>query len=320
MTAKLWLMGEALIDFIPITSDLGPGFVPRTGGSPFNAAKAAAQAGSDVGFLGAISTDMFGELLLADLAQYGVDTAQAPVVSDPTTLAFVALTDGVAKYAFFNTATATALMAPAKTGFVPAAGDVLSVGSISLIDAPGADNIARYALDHAGPGGAAMLAIDPNARPTMTPDVAAWRDRITTLTSVAGLVHVSDEDLELLAPGQSPEDYAKARLDEGVGLVVVTLGDRGVLGFSPAGRVQVSSPRVQVADTVGAGDTIMGSLLADLMTRGLTTKPALSQVGTDTLGQMLTYAAMAAAINCESDGCAPPHRDTVLARLDGASS
>ena len=164
-----------------------------------------------------------------------------------------------------------------------------------------------------------MLAIDPNARPTLTPDVAVWRDRILTLTSVAGLVHVSDEDLELLAPGQSPKDYAKARLDEGVGLVVVTLADKGVLGYSPAGLVQVPSPRVQVADTVGAGDTIMGSLLADLMARGLTTKPALSQVGTDTLGQMLTYAAMAAAINCESVGCAPPHRDTVLARLDEAS-
>lgn len=315
--AKLWLLGEALIDFVPTQSDIGPAFAARPGGSPFNAAKAAAQAGADVGFLGAVSTDLFGEMLIDDLLAHNVNTAQTPRVDDPTTLAFVALTDGAAKYAFFNNATATALMAPANTGFEPTAGDVISFGSISLIDNPGADNLAAFALSHADK---AMISIDPNARPTMTPDIAAWRDRIGSITDVASIIRLSDEDLELLAPGESPESYAQAQLSKSANLVVVTLGAEGVLGFCKEGAVQVPGQKARIVDTVGAGDTLMGSLLAELLLRELNTKHALANLSAATLSEILRYGVMASAINCESAGCAPPNRETVLARLSKQSS
>ena len=37
--AKIHVSGEALIDFIPASSDLGPAFAPLCGGSGFNVAK-----------------------------------------------------------------------------------------------------------------------------------------------------------------------------------------------------------------------------------------------------------------------------------------
>ena len=310
--AKIWFLGEALIDFVPTTSPDGPAFAPRPGGSPFNAAKAAAQAGAPVGFLGAISTDLFGERLMADLEAHGVDGSRAPRPDDPCTLAFVALEGGAARYAFYNRQSATALMAPDPAGFTPGVGDILSFGSISLIDLPGADNIASFALAHAGK---AMVAIDPNARPTMTPDPEAWRARIASITDVAGVIKLSDEDLDLLAPGVDADTYAAQRLAGGAGLVVVTHGDRGAVGYGHGGTVTVPGRPAQVVDTVGAGDTLMGSVLAELVHRGLNSRAALTGMGGDTLGEILTYGVTAAALNCEASGCAPPPRQRVLDTL-----
>lgn len=311
--AKVWFMGEALIDFVPTNSPAGDAFAPRAGGSPFNAAKAAAQAGANAGFLGAISTDLFGELLIDDLQAYGVDTSLTPRTDDPCTLAFVALSEGVARYAFFNALSATALMKPDPKAFDPAPGDILSFGSISLIDQPGADNIAAFALAHAD---TTMIALDPNARPSMTPDVDAWRARINAIASKAGVIRLSDEDLEMLAPGQSPSGYAAERLNEAAGLVVVTLGDKGALGFCRDGAIEVAGQSAEVVDSVGAGDTLMGSMMAELLLRDLTSRDALGSLTRDALGDILRYGVTAAAINCERSGCAPPKRAEVLHRLE----
>lgn len=311
--AKVWFMGEALIDFVPTDSPAGDAFAPRAGGSPFNAAKATAQAGADAGFLGTISTDLFGELLINDLQAYGVDTSLTPRTDDPCTLAFVALSDGVARYAFFNALSATALMKPDSKAFDPAPGDILSFGSISLIDQPGADNIAEFALAHADN---TMIALDPNARPSMTPDGDAWRARINAIAAKAGVVRLSDEDLEMLAPGQSPADYAAERLNEAAGLVVVTLGDKGALGFCRDGVVEVAGQHADVVDSVGAGDTLMGGMMAELVLRDLTSRDALDSLTCDALGDILRYGVTAAAMNCERSGCAPPKRAEVLQRLE----
>lgn len=308
----VWFMGEALIDFVPTTSPAGDAFAPRAGGSPFNAAKAAAQAGAKSGFLGAVSTDLFGERLIDDLKAYGVDTSNTPRTDDPCTLAFVELNDGVARYAFFNALSATALMDPDPKAFVPGQGDVLSFGSISLIDNPGADNITAFALAHAD---TTMIALDPNARPSMTPDVEDWRGRIEAIAAKAGVIRLSDEDLEFLAPGQLPADFAAEKLGEAAGLVVVTLGEKGALGFCADGMVEVEGQPAAIVDSVGAGDTLMGGMMAELMLRDLTTSAALTGLSCEALGEILRYGVTAAAMNCEQSGCAPPPRAEVLQRL-----
>lgn len=310
--SKIWFLGEALIDFVPTGSPAGPAFAPREGGSPFNAAKAAAQAGGEVGFLGAISTDMFGELLIKDLVAHKVDVSQTPRSADPSTLAFVQLTNGAAQYAFFNALSATALMNPDPASFTPGAGDILSFGSISLIDAPGAQNIADYAIAQSE---RALIALDPNARPTMTPDVAEWSARIASIAAKTGVLKLSDEDLELIEPGATPDAYAAARMADGVPLVLLTMGQDGVLGYCADGKVQVPGRTTQIVDTVGAGDTLMGSVLAEISLRDLTSTQRLGAIGTTALSDILRYAVIAASLNCEQSGCAPPPRTDVLALL-----
>ncbi len=308
--AKLWFLGEALIDFVPTASTGGEAFAPHCGGSPFNATKAAALAGAEVGFLGAVSTDLFGDRLLADLDAHGIDTSHTPRSDDPSTLAFVELHEGNARYAFFNALSSTSQIDPDPATFPGKPGDILGLGSISLIDAPGAENITRYA---AAVADRATLSIDPNARPGMTPDPDAWRTRIRSLVDLCGVVKISDEDLEFLSPGTSPSDFAAAQLARGTGLVTVTHGADGAEAFTATAHVFRAPPKVDVADTVGAGDTITGYLLAGLATHGLTTKDALSALPDDTVGELLERAMSAAALTCTRVGCVPPTSAEVVA-------
>jgi fructokinase len=311
--AKLWFLGEALIDFVPVPApDGGPAFAPRCGGSPLNAAKAAARAGADVGFLGALSTDLFGSMLERDLAAHGIDLSRAPRLEAPTTLAFVALEGGEPRYAFFNEGTATRRVAPDPAAFAPGTGDVVDVGSISLIDLPGAEAIAAFATAVAG---RALIAIDPNARPGMTPDLPAWRARIGRILDVAGVVRLSVEDLATLCPGMAPADFARDRLARGAGLVVITHGAAGAEAFAAAAHVRVPGVAVPVVDTVGAGDTLMGTLLARLAAGGHTLPGALARVPGEALKAILHDAVAAAALNCTRSGCAPPDRAELAAFL-----
>lgn len=307
--AKIWVLGEALIDFVQREDGADAPFHPVNGGSPFNAAKAARRQGSEVGFLGALSKDMFGERLWSELNAESVDTSATPRLDNPTMLAFVQLENGEPRYAFYSEGTAARMVDPVQD---LAAGDILHVGSLGLVDQPGADNTERYAMAQAKH---ALLSIDPNARPVVTHDPADWRARVMRLINVAGVVKLSDEDLAELAPGRDFDDFAEEILGLGVGLVVMTQGPDGAIGRSQAARATVEGHRIDIVDAVGAGDTVTGTLLAQLAARGLTDKASVAALDADTIKELLTFSMGAAAVNCTRAGCNPPTPEETRAFL-----
>lgn len=303
--ARLWALGEALIDFVPTPSKDGAAYLPRPGGSPANAAKAAALGGMDVVFAGDVSTDFFGDAIVADLAAHHVDVSHTPRSDFASTLAFVDLADGEARYAFFNEKSATSEMVPSADQFTIVSGDFVHVGSVSLVENPGADNIVRFVHDISD---RAVISLDPNARPSVTKDPDSWRARIGRLTHKADLIKISDEDLNYLAPGTLAVNFAAELIGNGTSVVVVTRGADGAEAFARCGHIQLPGYPVQLADTVGAGDTITGYILADLAARGLNSKDALASIGTQQLEAVLDLALAAASITCSRIGCAPPTR------------
>ncbi len=308
----IWIMGEALIDFVPRQIDGAIAYVPQSGGSPYNAAKAAALAGARVRFVGGISTDFFGDMLVADLERHGVDTGHALRSAAPTTLAFVTFAGNHPRYAFFNNLTSTSLVQPPPLAGALGLGDVVSVGSISLIDRPGAENITAEALRCARD---VLLAFDPNVRADMVRDRPDWTGRMERLLAAAGLIKLSVEDLAVLRPDMTGAAFAAAQLAAGTGLVVITDGEKGARAFGHAGAVSVASPQVRVRDTVGAGDTLMGTLLAELALRRATRLEDLKALPVDALRQYLHRSVIAAALNCTVTGCNPPTRAAVDAWL-----
>ena len=301
---RIYVCGEALIDFVPDETSGGERcFVPRPGGSPMNAAKAAAKAGAAAEFMGALSTDFLGQMLRDDLVSAGAGVDLATVSDRPASLAFVDLSQGSPRYAFHFEGTADEDMAPA----IPheaAPGDIVHVGSISLVG-PAAWRIVDFAVEE---GARRLLSLDPNVRDTVIEDRDEWHGRIGRLIAAASVVKLSDEDLDYMRPGQSPEDFAADLLGRGPKLVIVSGGEGGATAWTAVGSANVKAPRVEVADTVGAGDTLMGSTLAWLTSEGVGDRDALDALDAARLTAMLRFATAAAAINCTRSGCVPPSR------------
>ena len=183
-------------------------------------------------------------------------------------------------------------------------GDILHVGSISLAG-EAADRIAEFAVTEAD---RRMVSLDPNARPVLIHDRAAWNGRMERLMDIASILKLSSVDLDFMHPGTAPSDYARAAIGRGASLAIVTRGGDGAHALTPSGDATVASPRVEVADTVGAGDTLMGSALAWIAERGIVDRRGVAALDGGALTDLLRFATVAAAINCTRHGCKPPTR------------
>ena len=298
--------GEALIDMIPTPTTAGPdGFVPHPGGAIFNTAIALGRLGAKAGLLTGLSTDMFGEQLARALADSQVDATHVIRSDRPTTLAFVQLTDGQARYAFFDENSAGRMLTPADLPALPDTISALYFGGISLACDPGAE---AYAALLAREGSDRAVMIDPNIRPGFIRDEAAYRARLEAMVARSDIVKLSDEDLDWLKPGTAPlMDKAAQLRDGGASLVIITRGGDGATGLMADGtQVTVPAQKAQVVDTVGAGDTFNAGVLAKLSQLGRLSKPGLHALTPDEVKAALTHGARVAAITVSRAGANPP--------------
>jgi len=298
--------GEALIDMLPRDTAHGEqAFAPYPGGSVFNTAIALGRLGAPSGFFCGISSDLFGKILIDALEASGVDASHAHRSDRPTTLAFVTLTNGQASYAFYDENTAGRMLSEAD---LPKATnlDALFFGGISLVVEPCA---AAYEALLAREAENSVIMIDPNIRPSFISDEGTYRARLDRMITKADIVKVSDEDLLWLAGDGDIDTRAGELLAKGPSLICVTEGEKGVRGFTKSGVVHVASKRVEVVDTVGAGDTFNAGVLAALHDRGLLTKDNVSALTEDDIQAALSLGSRAAAVTVSRAGANPPRRD-----------
>ena len=288
---RVVIAGEALIDLI-IGQD--GSVTPAAGGGQYNAARALARLGGDVEFLGRLSDDWFGKLLRSKLDEDGVGTSLIVDTADPTTLVLAEIDEaGVAHYHWYiekTTVPGLELADALKAG--DPAPDALHVGTLGLAMEPIADSLAALVAQVPE---STFVMVDPNCRPTATPDFDRYQARMRAVIERAEVVKGSDEDFEYLALAPTPTETARLLLEQGVGAVLVTHGADEALGFCAGGEVSVPVPRVEVSDTVGAGDTFGGSFLAYWLERGLGRQELADA---DLLEGAIAFAVQAAAINC----------------------
>lgn len=181
----------------------------------------------------------------------------------------------------------------------------MHVGSLAAFIEPGASAIERL-LVRERERGEVTISLDPNVRPAIVGDLGAARARVERLVALAHVVKASDEDVAHLYPGRPLEQCAQAWLELGPSLVVITRGGDGALAVTSSGSIEVAAPKIELADTVGAGDTFSGGLLHALSEAGLLGNDTLASIGTDELAPILAAAAAAAALNCTRPGPNPP--------------
>jgi fructokinase len=298
--------GEALIDMIPTPTNAGrDGFVPHAGGAVFNTAIGLGRLGARVGMLTGISTDMFGQQLGEALRASHVEVSHVTTSERPTTLAFVRLADGHATYSFYDENSAGRMLSPDDLPEIPGDISALFFGGISLAREPGATAY-QALLDREGDTRAVM--IDPNIRPGFIENETRYRARLEAMLRQSDIVKVSDEDLNWIEPAPlSLREKVEGLLEKGPALVIVTRGGDGAVGYLPDGaEVHVPVKRVQVVDTVGAGDTFNAGVLAKLSELGALRKLALRELTLDVVRQALTHGTQVAAVTVSRAGANPP--------------
>jgi len=306
--------GDALIDFVPAKSADGrDALVPMVGGSCLNIAIGMARLGASVGFVGGISTDLFGRMIAGHAQASGVDLSQATRSPQPTTLAFVRHVDGDAQYAFYDKETASRHWAYRPGSIDFATVDAVHIGSTTLVDEHGWSQTLALVEDASR---TTTISFDPNCRPGLVKDKADYVRRMDRLAEHADVVRVSDADFDYLHGGSDYSGRAKALLSARTSLFVITRGSGGAQAWhSHAGSVTVSSPPVDVVDTIGAGDSFQAGLLFALYSMACVRPEPLRLMNTDQLRRALEFAADCAAQTCRRPGADPPR----LHELDRAS-
>jgi len=308
--------GDALIDFVPARlADGRDALRPVVGGSCLNVAVGVARLGAPTGFVGGISTDLFGTMIAAHAQGSNVDLGYATRTPDQTTLAFVRHVGNEAQYAFYDAETA-ARKWTFRTGCIPFATiDAIHVGSTTLIHDQGA--VETRALIAAA-GGAVTISFDPNCRPNLVTDKAAYCAQMGWFAAAADLIKMSDVDFDYLHGHDDYAARAEALMAGGTSLFVVTRGAKGALGWhSGAGAVEIPVPTVEVVDTIGAGDSFQAGLLFALRKLGRIGRGALKGLSQAELRKALAFAASCAAVTCTREGADPPRWEEMATTWDG---
>jgi len=292
--------GESLIDLIVYP---GGRLAAISGGGPFNTARTIGRLGGSSTYLGRLSTDRFGRALLDRLVLDGVDCRLVQSTDQPTTLAVAELDEsGAATYQFYVEGTA----APGLSldGLEPepllAGARALHVGTLGLVLEPMGttlESLVRAAGDDI------VVMVDPNCRPSATPDPVALRARVQRLASRADVIKVSHDDLAFLYPATAAEAAARALLEVGPSAILVTDGGRAVHIVVGSGATELPVPRVEVVDTVGAGDAFGGAFLSSWIERGLGRGDLAD---TERLGPSVEFAIRVASETCRRAGAEPP--------------
>ena len=296
--------GENLIDFIQTgVEDVIPTYKAMPGGSPFNVAMAIGRQEVPVGYLTPVSSDPLGGLLAKRLEESDVQLL-APRRVEPTSLAVVALENGVPSYQFYREKTAERMVTlDGLQADTPDGVQALYVGSLAITGGKDADAWADYYCASKNAG--VFSALDPNIRPAFIHDRQTYEKRLDRILHHTDLLKLSDEDLNWLIPNTGLLDGARAlAARSSAKLVIVTKGSDGAFALAGDGVIDVPpAPVSGLKDTVGAGDTFMATLLATLAHRNALSTDA---VMTTEIESLIARAAKAAAINCERSGCNPP--------------
>jgi fructokinase len=299
--------GEALIDFLPVAAADGGGAVrPLVGGSCYNVAVGMARLGAPAGFVGGLSTDLFGRMIAQHATDSGVSLRYATRSAHQTKLAFVSVVDGQPQYTFFdeNTASRNWRYVPGAIAF--AGIDALHLGSSALVDDASASHSRALVADARS---TSIISFDPNCRPGRVIDKPRYLANTEAFINASDIVRMSDADFEYLYDGNDYDAKARSLLGAAAKLVVITRGDRGALAWhSRAGTFEVAAPPTTVVDTVGAGDSFQAALLVALRALKLIERSALAQASRDELQRTLSFAASCAAITCSRAGANPPRR------------
>jgi len=249
--------GEALTDMLRT----GPNdWKSLVGGSTWNAARNLAKLGLRTGFAGAISQDVFGDALYAANEQAGLDMRLLQRFNKSPLLAIVAET-APPKYFFIGDDSADLHFSPRA---LPAGWSAnlkwVHFGGISLAREPLATTLISLARQLKADG--VKISYDPNFRNLMDEKYDAT---LLAMTQLADVIKISDDDLRGLFRHEDAElALTQLRKFNPEAIYLYTRGEAGASLHLREQVWQALPPKIDVIDTIGAGDASIAGLLFSL--------------------------------------------------------
>ena len=136
-----------------------------------------------------------------------------------------------------------------------------------------------------------------SCRSRRTGATKAHSDFLYSLLPSVDLLKLSDEEEEFLNHPEAP-------------IKVITCGPDGMIVHFNGQTIEVNAPAIEVADTIGAGDTVIGCLLAEIHRRtgGKNVRSKVMEFVGEDWAEIASYAARAASVTCTRVGANPPTR------------
>jgi fructokinase len=274
-------------------------WLSHPGGAGWNVARAVARLGIPSACAGSLGTDYFSDELWRASIAAGLDMRFMQRVNRPPLLAIVHETQPPT-YFFMgeNGADLAFDPKPLPEGWMKTV-QWAHFGCISLVRQPLGATLTTLAANLRAHG--AKISFDPNYRNLME---TGYRPTLETMAALADLIKVSDEDLRLLFKTDEASALAQLREMNPAAMVLVTRGSDTATLLAHGHTFEARPPRVEVVDTVGAGDASIGGLLFSFM-----------QSPQRGYAEHLAFALAAGAAACRHSGAHSPTLDEVVSLL-----
>lgn len=307
------VIGEALLDMVQ--PEPGHTFVAQVGGGPLNIAIGLRRLGHPTEMMARFSSGSLGELVRRHAEANDLGLSASVTSEQPTTLAFATLDEqGRASYDFYVDGTADWGWSADELAGLPTGTRVLHTGSVAAAISPGADLVLDL-FTRLRSAGETVLSFDPNVRPALVGPRDEAVARVERFVAASHVVKASDEDLAWLYPGDDLDDRLRVWSHLGPEVVVMTRGADGCTAMTRSGHdCSIGGRQVDVADTIGAGDSFESGLLSGLADAGVLSPRALAAITRGQLDDALERAVTVSSMTCERPGADPPSRAEYDAR------
>lgn len=298
--------GELLIDFTPCgTSSQGQLLYARNpGGAPANVLAMAAKLGIKARLCAVVGSDNFGTFLIESMLAAGIDTRFiSRTARAHTTLAFVDLDErNDRSFTFYRKPGADILLTDAGIPDEAMEGcGVYHFSGVSLTDEPARGAVLRAARRAKEMG--LLVSFDPNYRPFLWPQAAQARQAFEEGMRCADIIKVSEEEVAFLLGQENAAQGAAELAKQYDALVLASCGARGALAANPSGLLgRAEALPVTVADTTGAGDAFLGTILAALAGKE---RAALHSMTEQEAVELLHLGCMAGSLTASKLGAIP---------------
>lgn len=281
-------IGDGIIDAV----ELAPGRIEdHPGGAALNLAVGLARLGLHSQLVTRFGADRYGFLIERYLREEGVQIFN-PLNVDFTGVAFSRRVGGEPSYEFSASMFRRRIAFTDEVVAAMAGAAAVGVNSFPFDDARQTDDLLAALAKAKG-----LTVIDPNPRPRLIADMAAYRDGAEKTMRVARLVKLSDEDIGHFYGGD-PEAAIRRILGLGAETLLLTHGAGGASLHTRSGiavSVPIAAAPGPIVDTMGAGDATLATVIACIVRKGM-------PESADGWRAYLTQAMKVAAATCTKAG------------------